>query len=193
MTLNGFRCPLMAQAGGTDSKHHRGVAKMPALQHAAAQQVRRMEGIRHFIHAAESLRARQAGCRPMHRRPVRRLVQDPTDRRFTTSSQHAFEISPTHSRLFLIYGNIPRLVLGCPIELPHLIPSLSSGSLLVFFMCFIPAYWILTECWLFFRSGAEGLARHPGILRGSPRDTNAIKRELFSFSQGPSFLFFRLL
>lgn len=36
--------------GGTDSKHHRGVAQMPALQHAAAQQVRRMEGIRHFIH-----------------------------------------------------------------------------------------------------------------------------------------------
>ena len=98
---------------------------------------------------------------------------DPTDRRFTTSSQHASE---RLIRGFLIYGNIPCLVLGWAIELPHLIPSLSFGPLLVFFMCFIPAYWILTEYWLFFRSGAEDLARHPGILRGSPRDPNAIKR-----------------
>ena len=95
-------------------------------------------------------------------------------------------------RGFLIYGNIPWLVLGCAIELPHLIPSLSSGPLLVFFICFIPAYWILTGYWLFFRSGAEDLARHPGILRGSPRDPKAIKRELFSFPQGPPFLFSRL-
>jgi len=114
---------------------------------------------------------------------------DPTDRRFTTSSQHASE---RLIRGFLIYGNIPCLVLGCAIELPHLIPSLSFGPLLVFFMCFIPAYWILTEYWLFFRSGAEDLARHPGILRGSPRDPKAIKRELFSFPQGPPFLFSRL-
>jgi hypothetical protein len=99
-------------------------------------------------------------------------------------------LAPGYRRLirgFLIYGNIPWLILGCAIELPRLIPSLSSGPLLVFFMCVIPVYWILTGYWLFFRSGAEDLARHPGILQGSPRDPDAIKG-LFLFVLAGTFI-----
>jgi hypothetical protein len=99
-------------------------------------------------------------------------------------------LAPGYRRLirgFLIYGNIPWLVLGCAMELPHLILSLSLGPLLVFFMCFIPAYWILTGYWLFFRGGAEDLARHPGILQGSPRDPDAIKGE-FLFVLAATFI-----
>jgi hypothetical protein len=94
------------------------------------------------------------------------------------------DLAPGYRRLirgFLIYGNIPWLVLGCALELPYLIPSLSFGPLFVIFLCSIPAYWILIGYWLFFRGGAEDLAMHPGILQGSPRDPDFIKREEFLF------------
>ena len=74
---------------------------------------------------------------------------------------------------FLVYGNIPWLILGAAFELP---PAF-RGPLLIAFAITIVVYWIAGFYWLVFGGGAEELAAHPGLLRGSPRDPRTIKAQ----------------
>jgi hypothetical protein len=76
---------------------------------------------------------------------------------------------------FLIFGNIPWLILGAAFEL---LPSPFSGPLLIAFAVTLVVYWIAGLYWLFFGGGAENLAAHPGSLRAPEqlaRDPRAIK------------------
>ena len=77
---------------------------------------------------------------------------------------------------FLIYGNIPWLILGAVFELPRAF----RGPLLIAFAITIVVYWIAGVWWLAFGGGAEQLAAHPGILRGPPRDAWTIKVQVLS-------------
>jgi hypothetical protein len=77
---------------------------------------------------------------------------------------------------FLIYGNIPWLILAASFELPRAF----RGLLLIAFAITIVVYWIAGFYWLAFGGGAEELAAHPGILRGSPRDPWTIKAQVLS-------------
>ena len=68
---------------------------------------------------------------------------------------------------FLIYGNIPWLILGGALELPPVF----RGPLLIAFAMTIVFYWIAGFYWVVFGGGAEELATYPGIFRGgTPRD-----------------------
>jgi hypothetical protein len=87
-------------------------------------------------------------------------------------------------RAFLIYGNIPWLMMGAGIHFGG-VPSVEhffnprNG---VFVALFWAAVIVLEACtlyWLFFRNGAEELLRHPGILHPSLREPWQIKLVLF--------------
>jgi hypothetical protein len=75
---------------------------------------------------------------------------------------------------FVIYGNLPWIILGGAFELspPY------SGLLLIAFAVTIVVYWIAGFYWVVFGGGAEDLAAHPGILRGSPREPRVIKAQV---------------
>jgi hypothetical protein len=75
---------------------------------------------------------------------------------------------------FLIYGNMPWVILCAAFELP---PPFRV-PLLIAFAITIVFYWIAGFYWIVFGGGAEELAAHPGILRGSPRDPSTIKMQL---------------
>jgi hypothetical protein len=75
---------------------------------------------------------------------------------------------------FLIYGNIPWVILGAAFELP---PPF-GGPLLIAFAITIVFYWIAGFYWVVFGSGAEELAAHPGVLMGSPRDPRTIRAQV---------------
>ena len=72
---------------------------------------------------------------------------------------------------YLIYGNIPWLIVGAAFELP---PAFFR-PLLIAFAITIVVYWIAGFYWVVFGGGAEDLAAHPGLLRRSPRDPRTIK------------------
>jgi hypothetical protein len=74
---------------------------------------------------------------------------------------------------FRIFGNIPWLILGAGFELP----AAFRVPFLIAFAITIVVYWIAGFYWLAFGGGAERLAAHPGILRGSPRDPWTIKMQ----------------
>jgi hypothetical protein len=77
-------------------------------------------------------------------------------------------------RGYLIFGNIPWLILGAAFELP----SAFRGPLLIAFAVTIVVYWIAAFYWLAFAGGAEELAAHPGILRGAVRDPRTVKAQV---------------
>ena len=76
-------------------------------------------------------------------------------------------------RGYLIYGNIPWLILGGAFELPRAF----RGPLLIAFAVTVVGYWIAGLYWLAFRGGAEDLAAHPGILRGRAQDPRTVKAQ----------------
>lgn len=78
---------------------------------------------------------------------------------------------------YLIYGNIPWLIVGAAFELP---PAFFR-PLLIAFAITIVVYWIAGFYWVVFGGGAEDLAAHPGLLRGSPRDPRTIKVQVPCF------------
>jgi len=70
---------------------------------------------------------------------------------------------------WLIYGNLPWLVMGACI-LSGAVPSTLSyfnprnGPFVIAFYVTVVALWIATFYWLFFRGGAEDLLVYPGLL-----------------------------
>ena len=70
---------------------------------------------------------------------------------------------------WLIYGNLPWLVMGAGI-LSGAVPSTLSyfnprnGPFVIAFYVTVVALWIATFYWLFFRGGAEDLLVYPGLL-----------------------------
>lgn len=83
-------------------------------------------------------------------------------------------------RSWLIYGNIPWLVMGAGIEfgsvrsiLHYLNPR--GGSFVIAFYLTVVALWIATFNWLFFRGGAEALVVHPGLLNFPLKEPRAVK------------------
>lgn len=83
----------------------------------------------------------------------------------------------------LIFGNIPWLILGAALELP---PAFSD-PLLIAFSVAIVVYWIAGLYWLVFRGGAEYLAAHPGIFRGTTPAPRTIKVDVLGLA-GTAFL-----
>jgi hypothetical protein len=73
-------------------------------------------------------------------------------------------------RYWLIYGNLPWLVMGAGIlfgSVPSIWHyfSLRNGPFAIAFNVTIVALWIAAFYWLFFRGGVEDLVTHPGLLR----------------------------
>jgi hypothetical protein len=72
-------------------------------------------------------------------------------------------------RGWLIYGNLPWLVMGAGI-LSGSVPSTfhyfnpRNGPFVIAFYVTVVAFWIATFYWLFFKEGAETLLAHPGLL-----------------------------
>jgi len=72
-------------------------------------------------------------------------------------------------RSWLVYGNIPWLVMGAGILFGG-VPSVfhyfnpRNGPFVVAFYVTVVALWIATFHWLFFRGGAEDLIAYPGLL-----------------------------
>ncbi len=70
---------------------------------------------------------------------------------------------------WLIYGNLPWLVMGAgilsgavPSPLHYLNPR--NGAFVIAFWATVVALWIASFHWLFFRQGAETLLEHPGLF-----------------------------
>jgi len=88
-------------------------------------------------------------------------------------------LKPGYRRLirgFLIFRNIPYLVLGSGLELwGYAYPKEKLWSFLFPFAMLVPVYWLATGYWLIFRGGAEDLVAHPGLPRGTPQNPNTIK------------------
>jgi len=74
---------------------------------------------------------------------------------------------------FLIFWNIPLLILGASLELP----APFRAPFLIAFAISIVVLQIASAYWVFFCGGAEQLAAHPGFLKqmGDPRDPWTIK------------------
>lgn len=72
-------------------------------------------------------------------------------------------------RGFLIYGNLPWLVMGIGIVAGG-VPSavhyfdLRNGPFVILFYVTIVALWVASTYWVFVRGGAEALIRHPGLF-----------------------------
>ena len=72
-------------------------------------------------------------------------------------------------RSWLIYGNLPWLVMGAGI-LSGAVPSTMhyfnprNGPFVIAFYVTIVAIWIATFNWMFFRGGAEALVKYPGLM-----------------------------
>lgn len=72
-------------------------------------------------------------------------------------------------RGWIIYGNIPWLVMGLGI-MTGSVPSIfhffnpRNGPFVLAFYATVIALWIACFYWLFFRSGAEALITYPGLL-----------------------------
>jgi hypothetical protein len=75
---------------------------------------------------------------------------------------------------FLIYGNIPWVILCAAFELP---PPFRV-PLWIAFAITIVFYWIAGFYWIVFGGGAQELAAYPGLLRGAPRDPSTIKTQV---------------
>ena len=83
------------------------------------------------------------------------------------------ELAPGYRALvggFLIYGNLPWLVMGLGIVAGG-VPSVAhyfdprNGPFVILFYVTIVALWVASTHWVFVRSGAEALVRHPGLLK----------------------------
>jgi hypothetical protein len=83
-------------------------------------------------------------------------------------------------RGWLIYGNLPWVVMGTGIVLGD-VPSVShyfdprNGPFVVAFYVTVVGLWILTAYWVFFKGGAEALIRHPGLLNLPSQSPAAVK------------------
>jgi hypothetical protein len=83
-------------------------------------------------------------------------------------------------RSWLIYGNLPWLVMGAGILFGG-VPSVfhyfnpRNGPFVIAFYITIVALWIATFYWLFFRGGAEDLIAHPGLLNLAVQRPWAVK------------------
>jgi hypothetical protein len=72
-------------------------------------------------------------------------------------------------RSWLIYGNLPWLVMGAGI-LSGAVPSTMhyfnprNGPFVIAFYVTVVALWIATFNWMFFHGGAEALVKYPGLL-----------------------------
>jgi hypothetical protein len=102
-------------------------------------------------------------------------------------------LTPGYRRLvrsWLIYGNLPWLVMGAGILFGSVSSSLQyfnprNGPFVIAFDLTTVALWIAAFYWLLFRGGAEDLARHPGLLRSS--DPRAVKAFFLLASAGGVF------
>jgi len=89
------------------------------------------------------------------------------------------DLEPGYRRVigwFLVVGNIPWLFIGVVVELPSEF-SATIGQSTRAFLVLVIIYWIAGFYWLFLAGGAEDLAAHPGLLRGSPRNPRTIKMQ----------------
>ena len=85
------------------------------------------------------------------------------------------------SRGWLLWGNLPWVVMGVGLELGG-VPSIrhyfrprdGNSFVLAWYACVV-GLWVLGLWWIFLRDGAEMLARHPRILRGNLSSPAKIK------------------
>ena len=83
-------------------------------------------------------------------------------------------------RGWLIYGNIPWVIMGAGI-LSGSVNSvfqyfnLRNGMFVILFYISIIVLWIAGSYWVFFKNGAAELVKLPGLLRPRIKDPNIIK------------------
>lgn len=75
---------------------------------------------------------------------------------------------------YLIYGNIPWVIMGIGILqgsvnsiFSYFHPAQLNPAVLTFHASII-VLWLLSVRWIYFKGGAELLERHPGLLKGNP-------------------------
>ena len=81
---------------------------------------------------------------------------------------------------WLIYGNIPWLIMGAGILSGSVenVPSYfnpKNGAFVILFYASIVVLWIASIYWVFFKNGVEKLMRHPGILSPKIKSPIVIK------------------
>ncbi len=93
------------------------------------------------------------------------------------------ELEPGYRRLirgWLIYGNIPWLVMGLGILVGG-VPTIwhffnaRNGPFVLAWYVSVVVLWVLSVYWLFFRGGAEALVAHPGLFRSPVQSPRAVK------------------
>jgi hypothetical protein len=83
-------------------------------------------------------------------------------------------------RGWLIYGNLPWVVMGAGILLGG-VPSVwqylnpRNGPFVIMWYVTVVALWVATVYWVFLRGGAEALVRHPGLLNLPVQQPWAVK------------------
>jgi hypothetical protein len=83
-------------------------------------------------------------------------------------------------RGFLIFGNVPWLVMGAGILFGG-VPGVDgysdprNGPFVGVFYASLVVVWVLLAYWLFFKAGAEDLIRHPGLLSLPSQNPTVIK------------------
>src|SRR5262245_50808865 len=83
-------------------------------------------------------------------------------------------------RGWLVYGNIPWVVMGAGIlfggvpTIVHYFDPRNGPFVIAFYFSAI-VLWILTAYWVFLRGGAEALIRHPGLLDLPSQDPRIVK------------------
>jgi hypothetical protein len=83
-------------------------------------------------------------------------------------------------RGWLIYGNIPWIVMGIGILYGgvsgvFMYFSAANGPYVIAWYVSVVVLWILTAAWLFFMRGAEQLIEHPGLLNLPSQNPRVVK------------------
>jgi hypothetical protein len=94
------------------------------------------------------------------------------------------ELAKGYQRLFngiLFWGNLPWFVMGLGI-VSGIVPGIFSylrprdgNPLVLAWFATVVGVLLLGFRWIFAQGGAEFLAEHPGLIRGSPRDPKTIR------------------
>lgn len=83
-------------------------------------------------------------------------------------------------RGFLIYGNVPWIVMGIGVLFGGLrsvsdFVSPRNGPFVLAWYLSVVVIWVLAIVWIFFMRGAEMLSEHPGLLNVPSQSPGAIK------------------
>jgi hypothetical protein len=82
---------------------------------------------------------------------------------------------------FLIWGNIPWVIIGLGCELGgvpsvlHFVRPRDGNPFVLAFFASVVLIWVLGSYWLFARGGAETMIRHPGLLNAKLQSPALVK------------------